>query len=514
VPSPAEVLLVDLAALVRGLRDRSTAPTVTVARGVRSRLEGAVHTVDRVHDQADACHRLHAALDGVQQELARSVLGGITSDWQGQAAAIHVSALWATRELIAAGAAAMRQARDYLSEYMRALVAVRTGLTQPVRDLDRVAARIVAAPETVDRGNLIDAIRHAVAAVADLVKAESELRSGLGDVTAKARAQAIRPTAHAWDPVAAVTLAAAGAPILDDGVLSLAQLGRLAAFSPEQRAQVIALLANPGGSSPPSPAAPAEAAYLMKAFAAGHSVETVSAFARDIHGRSPSWMREQMNLVHATSGDFTSGRIRDVEYRGGEINQPNNITCNATTLVVARAQADPVYALWLTTDGHGPDLTERSGGQFVRAFNEEVRHVYGELRADGAPRDGAALRLYHDGGTTMQQMERWLEADARRPWFGTAYQLMAVEADSAQSLSLAWDRVVAAANQGLPAFVAVGDGVDGHATLGVAMENGVLAIFDPQDGTIVPLHGVSAADLGRTYGELLQVLVPQPIVAR
>jgi hypothetical protein len=407
----------------------------------------------------------------------------------------------------------MRQARDYLSGYMRELAAVRAGLAQPVRDLDRVAGRIVAAPETVDRGDLIRAIRAAVPEVGRLVEAESALRSGLGDVTAKARAGAIRPDDNAWSSMDAVALAAAGAPRVDDGILSTAQLGLLANVPPERRTGMLALLANPTGAAPPSPAAPAEAAYLMKAFATGYSVEQVRAFAADIHGRSPSWLRQHLDLFGPTGGDFTGSRPRDVEYRGGAIDQPNDITCNATALVAARARLDPIYALWLTTEGHGADLRERTGNQFVRAFNEEVRDVYQEVRSYPPPQEGAALRLYNEGGTTMQQMERWIEADEGRRYFGTTFRLTGVDADSTASVSLAWDRVVAAANQGLPAFMGVGRGVDGHATVAVAMEGGVLVIFDPQDGTMVPLNGLSADDLTRTYGELLQVLVPESIVA-
>jgi len=78
-------------------------------------------------------------------------------------------------------------------------------------------------------------------------------------------------------------------------------------------------------------ASSAEAAYLDKALAVGHSVGEMATFAERIRGRDEGWLRDHLTLVGDSSG------------RG--VMQQWNTSCNATSAQAVRGQLDPVYSL-------------------------------------------------------------------------------------------------------------------------------------------------------------------------
>jgi hypothetical protein len=90
-------------------------------------------------------------------------------------------------------------------------------------------------------------------------------------------------------------------------------------------------------------AAPAAQEYLAEAFAAGHSVPEIAAFATVIAGHGPLWLRSRLRPIDADD----PGPVR---FHGSSINQFDDTTCGSTSVVAARALVDPLYALHLTTE--------------------------------------------------------------------------------------------------------------------------------------------------------------------
>src|SRR4051794_23115131 len=96
-------------------------------------------------------------------------------------------------------------------------------------------------------------------------------------------------------------------------------------------------------------APPAAQEYLAEAFAAGHPVSEVAAFAAVISPHGPRWLRNRLRPIDPSE-------TGPVQFRGTSISQFDDTTCGSTTIVALRALTDPIYALHLTTgDRPGTD---------------------------------------------------------------------------------------------------------------------------------------------------------------
>ncbi|MEU8926566.1 peptidoglycan-binding protein [Kitasatospora sp. NPDC048545] len=134
---------------------------------------------------------------------------------------------------------------------------------------------------------------------------------------------------------------------------------------------------------------PQERAYLMKALAAGHSLDEIRTFQNKIHGKTPEWLRTHLTPVYTRSEDKSSGGVNDdgsnrntdtVNFGTGVWRQKigenaGENTCVASSTVTARAMVDPLYALDLTG---GPSGQENDPAAFQKRLLDEEHRVHAE----------------------------------------------------------------------------------------------------------------------------------------
>jgi hypothetical protein len=114
--------------------------------------------------------------------------------------------------------------------------------------------------------------------------------------------------------------------------------------------------------------APADG-YVLKAFAAGHPLTELTAFAHAIAGRDANWLRTRLSPVDPRETGA-------VHFRGNPLRQYDGTSCGSTAIVVAHAMTDPIFALQLTAGGYRgtPDET---GEHFLDRLKAEERRVHG-----------------------------------------------------------------------------------------------------------------------------------------
>ncbi|WP_330458403.1 peptidoglycan-binding protein [Streptomyces sp. NBC_00820] len=118
---------------------------------------------------------------------------------------------------------------------------------------------------------------------------------------------------------------------------------------------------------------PQEKAYLMKALAAGYSVDEVETFGGKIHGKDEVWLREHLAPVTTGNGPSATGQ-EDQDFNGKLWDQDGE-TCVPSSTVTARAIVDPVYALELTG---GPDGTDDDPEHFRERLTDEQLRMHDE----------------------------------------------------------------------------------------------------------------------------------------
>jgi hypothetical protein len=164
---------------------------------------------------------------------------------------------------------------------------------------------------------------------------------------------------------AAVPGAADGGTILSDVDMSRASAA-MAKLDSAELERLDALLANCKS--------PQERAYLLKALAAGYSVDDVTTFDGMIHahGEDLTWLRDRLSPASARSGNGEDFVLCADE----QWTQAVDRTCVTVSTVLARAMVDPVYALQLTAGGHPGDTRYDDGGAFAERLVGE--HFFDE----------------------------------------------------------------------------------------------------------------------------------------
>ncbi|TCC49578.1 hypothetical protein E0H73_42300 [Kribbella pittospori] len=254
---------------------------------------------------------------------------------------------------------------------------------------------------------------------------------------------------------------------------------RLADVSPTDQARVEGTLAA---------AAPVDRPYLLKVWAAGHSADDIVTFARLIRGKGSGWLRTHLSLIDPDgSGSAT--------YRSSPVEQTDDTTCGSMTILVARAMADPLYALHLTT-GDSSYRADASASHFQMRLTAEERRIHDATNRFWPQRLGSTpIGL-------SSELNR--HADA----LGARYEPRFVTGTGGKS---ALRDAVEAAGNGQPVPVLIGNWIPRHYILLIGRDGGDLVIYEPGYATVDRISAQSFLD-GKIdvigYRHLYSVVTP------
>ncbi len=329
----------------------------------------------------------------------------------------------------------------------------RHGVTLPGKDLLGDLARL--------KQRVVDLVTGCWRVYQESLDAADALDGHLADVTGRARA-GVNRRAHqsAASAVLLADTAIGGSVNGDNVILTGAQAQRAAdlraRLSAPDQARLDAILARATSTE--------EQAYLLKTFAAGHSLDELDEFGRRIQGREPDWLREHLSLVDP-------GQPGAARFNGARVEQLDETTCGSTSLVVARSMVDPMYTLQLTLGepGHENETSD--------AFTERLR---------------AEEQRVHDSTNTV-----WPQKLGTTPWgvsgelndqaatMGTRYDWRVVDDTNDRSVDPALRDAVSAVDQGYPVPVLIGDRYPAHYVLLAGHDGNDLLFYQPGGGEVV-----------------------------
>ncbi|MGW2379563.1 peptidoglycan-binding protein [Streptomyces sp. NPDC001658] len=217
---------------------------------------------------------------------------------------------------------------------------------------------------------------------------------------------------------------------------------------------------------------PQEKAYLMKALAAGYSVDEVEEFGGKIHGKDPNWL--QSHLTPITTTNDPKDTDKESQWYGEKLWDQDGETCVPSSTVTARALVDPVYALELTG---GPDGTDDSDEAFrERLTAEQLRmHEEGDGSNSGWLWDRKPAGMDPEGQTEISDKEL-------SPHTGDRYE--AHDMDSADDRRDVLPDIEKSVAEGKPVPINIErtdeDGNwKGHSMMVIGQEDGMLQIYNP-----------------------------------
>ena len=441
---------------------------VELARVVRETLteiaEPPPGDPDALESLARAYHTAAQATTPIGEDVAKVGTEHLPASWKGGAATDAAAVISATAKEVGRTPGVFLEAADALTELagaVREQQRTHAELHQALHDAVHDATHVLGLP-IPDPTALDDVVRavhrvlHGCIAVytASLTSADRAAER-FADLAGQARAaRAVQGGLAADD---AVVLAEemvsllGGADGYDDGILTDAQLldagRRLDALSAQDRKAFADLLARAGSDT--------ERAWLLKGLAAGHGVSDVTAFAAAIRGKDATWLDEHLSLIDR-GGPGSQYRL------GGDVRQFEETTCGTTVLIVARAEADPLYALSMT-----------GGDDFAARFAAERDQVHDDTNAIWPK----AL------GTTPMGMVDYLNdhADAT----GAHYDWHVVDDTDQRGISATMRDVVGAVDGGHPVPLVVGDGIPRHYVLVVGHSGDDMLVYEPGGGATV-----------------------------
>jgi hypothetical protein len=220
-------------------------------------------------------------------------------------------------------------------------------------------------------GDAMRAAHHlAMAGIDARVAAHTEARdngadfaSAMHDIASKAQG---RNLGGSLTPMDDVILAEAG--ILTPAMEKRAR-DALNALSKQDETRMLNLLA--------TSVSPEQRAYLMKALAAGYSIDDIAKFDAMIaaHGNDPAWLDEHLGPLALDNDSALPGKNVD-SFQGAAYDQGDHPTCVAASTVTARAAVDPLYALQLTSGGRPGDPAYDNPAAFADRLLDEQNRVY------------------------------------------------------------------------------------------------------------------------------------------
>jgi hypothetical protein len=218
---------------------------------------------------------------------------------------------------------------------------------------------------------------------------------------------------------------------------------------------------------------PSEQAYVLKALAAGYDVNQVADFAAKIHpfGNDPAWLDQHLApLDTAVPAGDGPGLAAATEYGQAMWTQGDNPQCSAYSVITARAQVDPVYALGLTAGGQ-PGSELDTPASFAARLSVEGQRVYDDARGQsGIPAGTEGSPVGHTADTELG------------PRIGVVYQPEQIQVPADPDLVTLMARTV---SDGTPVPLAVSEptGEFGHALMVINHHNGSFQFFDPALGS-------------------------------
>lgn len=421
-------------------------------------------------DLRDASRRLRAA-EFDRDRLVRGAAGAgsgavvtagpVVAASAGQVLAAASGSVDATASAFDAAATELDRLASRVADHQRRHGELRARLNAAAHGATHVGRLPIPNPAKLD--DLAAVVRECRDLYTEALATADEAASAFTDLAGRARVAA--GVGGGLDPCDAAVVAGLRVEIrgigdaFDEGVLTPAQLGRLgrrlAAMSPQDADATQTLLDRAGSDT--------ERGYLLKALAAGHPMDAVGAFAETIRGRDDGWLHSHLSLIDR-------GGAGEQDRFGFEVDQYDPYTCGTTSLIVARAEADPLYAL---------SVTDGDPAGFDARLSAEQDRVH----------DATNLIYPERWGTSPEGMADWLTQHCGPT--GVCYRWQLLDDTDRRAASRTLREVVAAVNAGHPVPVLVGGAVPRHYVLAVGHAGADLLVFEPTAGATVR---VPAAD--------------------
>jgi len=428
------------------------------------------------------CKQVAQRLDDVARNKLPAAWRGDAAETAGQAvSALSAEAMTAENVLAQAGTALQAWADD-LSTAQRDDRAGRETLRSAKGRLGPLGGWLSSFIEFDDPGDFVIAVEEARAGIASMVNAAS-LAQNQGQATAGLltyladQARAERAAAAGLDPLDAVVLAGQQNAASDGGgdILTVAELTRasqlMSGMSAAQQLEFDKLLA--GAKSPE------EAAYLMKALAAGNTMSVIEHFDALIHpyGNDLAWLSQHLapDLADGTYDGVSFFHWPNLKpgygydtYSQGGVND-----CVAASTVVALVNLDPVFMLKLTT-GDQPGV---AGADSVSSFVHRLQQAYLSNYQAGQRADGdSGVYPEVDGGLTSTGENVLANSDLGAAT-GTPYRYVSLNGTGDNQAALS--QIEKAVDSGQPVPIDVTNGNDAHQMVIIGSDGGRLEIYNP-----------------------------------
>jgi uncharacterized protein YukE len=439
--------------------------------------------------QGAACLKAAATCQQVAERLNDVARNQLPTAWRGDAgenAGQAVSALSAEAttagNVLGQAGRALQAWGDNLATAQRDDSSGRDTLHQAKSHLGPLGGWLSGLVEVVDPGGFISAVEHARSGIASMVNAAS-LAQNSGEATAGIltylgdQARAERVATSGLDPLDAVVLAGAQNAASDGGgaILSAAELTRASSLmngmSAAQQHEFEQLLANSRS--------PEEAAYLMKALAAGNSLAAIEQFDALIHpyGNDLDWLSQHLapDLADGTYDGVSFFHWPNLQpgYGYDTYSQGGIGDCVAASTVVALANLDPVFMLKLTTG----DQPAASGADSVASFVHRLQQSYISNYQTGQHADGdSGVYPKVDGGLGSTGENVLANSDLGQAT-GTPYHYVSL--NGAGDNQAALTQVEQAVDSGQPVPIDVTNGHDNHQMVIIGSDGGSLEIYNP-----------------------------------
>ncbi|MGW0435595.1 hypothetical protein ACWDV4_24025 [Micromonospora sp. NPDC003197] len=260
-------------------------------------------------------------------------------------------------------------------------------------------------------------------------------------------------------------------------------------LSPEENARLSALL-----SAAPTPE---HQAYLLKAFANGHSLDAVGKFAEQIKNKSPEWLANQPNLITPVVKPTST----DENNNNQNANDPNATNQNANDQGQQAQQpgqtpggsTDPASSQPGGSNPSDANNTGKSGnetGQDGSATGNNTSQNGNTTDQSQTPTDGST------GGISAKANPYWADMATENPEgmadglnkhsseLGTSYGAREVDRSDSESVKTALKDSVDAVDKGHSVPVRIGEG-DSQEWMLLIGRDGDELIFDNPDGKVV-----------------------------